>query len=111
MRILIIGGTRFIGPQVVRRLHAQGHEVTLFHRGKSKADLPAEIEWENGCMVAIAKNNPTPQYEPHPDQADGKDVQVKDAEQEKFAERDLKKLNAALLYYFLANASKSQINY
>ena len=73
--------------------------------------LPAEIEWENGCMVAIAKNNPTPQYEPHPDQADGKDVQVKDAEQEKFAERDLKKLNAALLYYFLANASKSQINY
>ena len=73
--------------------------------------LAAEIEWNNGCMVAVAKDNSTPQNEPHPDQAEGKDVQAKDADQENFAERDLKKLNAALLYYFLANASKSQINY
>jgi nucleoside-diphosphate-sugar epimerase len=44
MRVLIIGGTRFIGPEVVKRLCAQGHKVTLFHRGKSQADLPAEVE-------------------------------------------------------------------
>ncbi len=44
MRVLIIGGTRFIGPFVVRRLHAQGHEVTLFHRGKSTADLPEDVK-------------------------------------------------------------------
>lgn len=43
MRILVIGGTRFIGPCVVRRLFAEGHEVTLFHRGKSMADLPESI--------------------------------------------------------------------
>lgn len=43
MHVLIIGGTRFIGPEVVKRLFARGHEVTLFHRGKSQADLPAEI--------------------------------------------------------------------
>jgi nucleoside-diphosphate-sugar epimerase len=43
MRILVIGGTRFIGPCVVRRLFAEGHEVTLFHRGKSKADTPESI--------------------------------------------------------------------
>ncbi len=43
MRILVIGGTRFIGPCVVRRLFAGGHEVTLFHRGKSKAELPESI--------------------------------------------------------------------
>ncbi len=73
--------------------------------------LPAKIEWDNGCMVAIAKDNSTPQNETHPDQADGKDVQAKDAGPEKIAEKDLKKLNAALLYYFLANASKSQIDY
>lgn len=43
MQIVVIGGTRFIGPFVVKRLHAQGHEVTLFHRGKSKAELPGGI--------------------------------------------------------------------
>jgi nucleoside-diphosphate-sugar epimerase len=44
MRILIIGGTRFIGPYVVRRLvEAGGHSVTLFHRGETKADLPPSV--------------------------------------------------------------------
>lgn len=40
MRILIIGGTNFIGPYVVRRLAEQGHELTLFHRGPLGADAP-----------------------------------------------------------------------
>lgn len=44
MRVLIIGGTRFIGPFVVRRLHTLGHDVALFHRGKSTAELPGDIE-------------------------------------------------------------------
>lgn len=44
MRILIIGGARFIGPHVVRRLSAVGHEMTLFHRGETRADLPAVNE-------------------------------------------------------------------
>jgi nucleoside-diphosphate-sugar epimerase len=43
MQILIIGGTHFIGPAVVHRLHAQSHNITLFHRGKSKAALPDGI--------------------------------------------------------------------
>jgi nucleoside-diphosphate-sugar epimerase len=38
MRVLIIGGTRFIGPFVVRRLQAMGHAATLFHRGQTPAD-------------------------------------------------------------------------
>lgn len=42
MRILVIGGTGFIGPPVVRRLAAMGHEVTIFHRGTASSDLPAE---------------------------------------------------------------------
>jgi len=35
MRVLVIGGTRFIGPRVVDTLVKAGHEVTLFHRGVS----------------------------------------------------------------------------
>ena len=42
MRILVIGGTGFIGPYLVRRLAEQGHDVAVFHRGHSKMDLPAE---------------------------------------------------------------------
>ncbi len=41
MRILIIGGTRFIGPPLVRRLHDQGHTLWLFHRTPGDARLPA----------------------------------------------------------------------
>lgn len=44
MRILIIGGTSFIGPRVVRRLVEQGHDVTVFHRGQTQSDLPAEVK-------------------------------------------------------------------
>src|SRR5690349_13239697 len=39
MRILIIGGTRFMGPHVVRHLIGAGHEVTPFHRGETKIEL------------------------------------------------------------------------
>src|SRR5216683_3890063 len=40
MRVLVIGGTRFIGPRLVHRLAAAGHEVTVFHRGQTTAALP-----------------------------------------------------------------------
>ncbi len=43
MRILFIGGTRFIGAAAARRLSEIGHEVTVFHRGQSEADLPASV--------------------------------------------------------------------
>ncbi|MBD1845282.1 NAD-dependent epimerase/dehydratase family protein [Cyanobacteria bacterium FACHB-63] len=40
MRILIMGGTRFIGVYLTQLLVSQGHEVTLFNRGNKPA--PAE---------------------------------------------------------------------
>lgn len=43
MKILVIGGTNFIGPPVVRQLSAMGHEVTVFHRGKTKTELPLDV--------------------------------------------------------------------
>src|SRR5262245_38085172 len=44
MRVLIIGGTGFIGSYVHRRLlgEGQGHSVAVFHRGQSGSDLPRE---------------------------------------------------------------------
>ena len=35
MRILIIGGTSFIGPHLVTQLQSAGHDVTVFHRGQT----------------------------------------------------------------------------
>jgi nucleoside-diphosphate-sugar epimerase len=40
MRVLVIGGTRFIGPRLVHRLAATEHEVCVFHRGQTTAVLP-----------------------------------------------------------------------
>ena len=44
MKILIIGGTRFIGPPIVRSLLDKGHELVLFHRGKSSVELPKGVK-------------------------------------------------------------------
>ena len=40
MRILLIGGTRFIGAAVVRRLAARGHELAVLNRGESPLAPP-----------------------------------------------------------------------
>ncbi|HYG80693.1 MAG TPA: NAD-dependent epimerase/dehydratase family protein [Pyrinomonadaceae bacterium] len=41
MNLLFIGGTGgFIGTRAVRKLAAEGHSVTVFHRGRTNADLP-----------------------------------------------------------------------
>ena len=37
MRVLILGGTGFLGPQIAERLAASGHEIAIFHRGPAGA--------------------------------------------------------------------------
>ena len=48
MNILILGGTKFIGPFVVRQLAELGHEVTIFHRGETEQDLPPRVRHIHG---------------------------------------------------------------
>jgi nucleoside-diphosphate-sugar epimerase len=43
MKVLIIGGTGFVGPHVAERLRALGCGVTVFHRGRTEADLDPAI--------------------------------------------------------------------
>ena len=42
MKILVMGGTRFVGRPLVARLQAQGHALTLFTRGKNS--VPTGVE-------------------------------------------------------------------
>lgn len=48
MQILVIGGTGFIGPSVIRRLAAAGHAVAVVHRGRHAATLPAGVQTIRG---------------------------------------------------------------
>jgi nucleoside-diphosphate-sugar epimerase len=43
MRMLVIGGSGFIGPHVVRALVERGHEVAVFHRGKAAVSFPSDV--------------------------------------------------------------------
>ena len=43
MRILVIGGTGFIGRFVIQQLLAKGHELSVFDRGVTPANLPSEV--------------------------------------------------------------------
>ena len=45
MRILVIGGTRFIGRAVVGKLLAGGHQLALFNRGRTRQEPPP------GCVL------------------------------------------------------------
>lgn len=57
MRILILGGTGYIGPHLVKHALARGHHVTTFTRGRRPTELPAEVEKlvgdRNGQLSAL----------------------------------------------------------
>lgn len=43
MRVLVLGGTKFIGPPAVQRLVAAGDEVVCFHRGQNDDPRLADV--------------------------------------------------------------------
>ena len=44
MRLLVLGGTAFLGRALVEAALARGHEVTLFNRGRTNPELFPEVE-------------------------------------------------------------------
>src|SRR3954453_3568502 len=44
MRILVLGGTQFLGRHTVDAALARGHEVTMFNRGRTRPELFPDVE-------------------------------------------------------------------
>jgi len=47
-RLLVLGGTAFLGPALVEAALARGHAVTLFNRGKTRPELFPDVEKLHG---------------------------------------------------------------
>ena len=54
MRVVVIGGSRFVGLHLTRELVSRGHDVTVVNRGQTAKELPAGV----GRMVADRKADP-----------------------------------------------------
>ncbi|HKE06971.1 MAG TPA: NAD-dependent epimerase/dehydratase family protein [Candidatus Acidoferrum sp.] len=55
-RVLVLGGTLFLGPAVVEAAVAAGHTVTLFNRGITNPDLFPHLERSRGFRSSDAKD-------------------------------------------------------
>jgi len=52
VRLLVLGGTKFLGRAAVEAALARGHEVTLFNRGETNPELFPEVEKLHGDRTA-----------------------------------------------------------
>src|SRR5215207_778214 len=48
MKLLILGGTQFVGRHLTEEALRRGHEITLFHRGRTNPDIFPEVEHVHG---------------------------------------------------------------
>jgi nucleoside-diphosphate-sugar epimerase len=68
MRVVVIGGTNFIGPHIVATLHRLGHEITVYHRGNHEPKLPSAVRHIHSPRAGIpVLHFPTELGEPAPD--------------------------------------------
>lgn len=44
MKVLVLGGTRFLGRHVLEAFAACDHDAVAFHRGQTRCELPAGVE-------------------------------------------------------------------
>jgi nucleoside-diphosphate-sugar epimerase len=64
MHILVIGGTGFIGPHVVRQLSRRGHQIAVLHRGGRTADLPKDVQTFLGDRSTLPENSDVRRFAP-----------------------------------------------
>src|SRR5438067_3530898 len=57
-RVVVLGGTGFVGPFVVQQLVARGDDVTLFHRGRNEPPLVSGAQHVHGEFAELAKHVP-----------------------------------------------------
>jgi nucleoside-diphosphate-sugar epimerase len=68
MRVLVIGGTNFIGPHVVTALDRLGAEITVYHRGIHEPALPAAVRHVHSPRASVPfLHFPSELAEPAPD--------------------------------------------
>ena len=56
MNLLIIGGTAFFGPPIVRRAIEGGHRVLVYHRGSHEYDHGPDVPHLHGTTLEIGKH-------------------------------------------------------
>jgi len=59
MNVLVIGGSGFIGPFLIRQLQRRGHTLAVFHRGTNQSVLPPEVEHITGDRRELARHKPS----------------------------------------------------
>jgi nucleoside-diphosphate-sugar epimerase len=68
MRVLVIGGTNFIGPHVVAALDRLGAEITVYHRGIHEPALPPAVRHVHSPRASVPfLHFPSELTEPAPD--------------------------------------------
>ena len=68
MHVVVIGGTRSIGPRVVKWLVEGGHNVTVYHRGISESALPDAVRHLHSPKAALPVLEFSPELlQPEPD--------------------------------------------
>lgn len=58
LRILILGGTGFLGPHCVEACRARGHTLTLFNRGRTEKVTGHEYAGEEGIEIRHGNRDP-----------------------------------------------------
>jgi uncharacterized protein YbjT (DUF2867 family) len=52
MKVVIGGGSGFVGSALVRSLAGDGHEVVVVSRAPEQVDLPARaVAWKQVCLL------------------------------------------------------------
>jgi nucleoside-diphosphate-sugar epimerase len=68
MRVVVIGGTSFIGPHVVAALHRLGHDIVVYHRGHHEPELPTAVRHIHSPLAGIpVLHFPSELSDPTPD--------------------------------------------